>query len=287
MLTMRLVAAVMMAGTLVLPAWDTSTQTIAGGLQKPPIVTATDAPAGTETLPVKWLRVAVPNLGVMRAAVALPSGTGPFPAVLILHGTHGFARQYVEWANALARGGFIAVAACWFSGGGGAGAYAVTPPIPCPEIPPLGSGDYPEAVQFVHALAEATRALPAVRADRLALVGHSRGAGAVLQYLLAGGNVQAAILHSSGYALRPDTRAGEFHVPIQILHGTTEPDGGGSANNHVALARDFETALRRHQQTVEASYYEGGGHNSFFVNPAQRDDEVERMIEFLRRHVAR
>jgi hypothetical protein len=34
------------------------------------------------------------------------------------------------------------------------------------------------AVQFVEALAAATRALPGVRADRLALVGHSRGAGA-------------------------------------------------------------------------------------------------------------
>ena len=44
---------------------------------------------------------------------------------------------------------------------------------------------------------------------------------------------------SSGYALRPDTRAGEFNVPIQILHGTTEP-----------------------------------GHNSFFTNSTQRDDEL-------------
>jgi dienelactone hydrolase len=287
MLKVRLVAAVMMAGAMVLPASDTSTQTIASGLQKPPIVSATDAPTGTETLPVTWVTVAVPNLGVMRAAVARPSGTGPFPAVLILHGTHGFARQYVEWANDLARGGFIAVAACWFSGGGGAGAYAVTPPIPCPEIPPLGPGDYPEAVQFVEALTTATRALPGVRADRLGLVGHSRGAGAVLQYLLAGGNVQAAILHSSGYALRPDRRAGEFNVPIQILHGTTEPAGGGSPNNDVLLARNFETALRRHQRAVEASYYEGGGHNSFFINPAQRDDELKRMIEFLRRHVGK
>ena len=59
----------------------------------------------------------------------------------------------------------------------------------------MGSGEYPKAVQLVAALAEATRALPGVRADRLALVGHSRGGGAVLQYLLAGGNVQAAILH--------------------------------------------------------------------------------------------
>ena len=76
-------------------------------------------------------------------------------------------------------------------------------------------------------------------------------------------------------------------MPILIMHGTTEPAGGGSANNHVALARDFETALRRHQKAVEASYYEGGGHNSFFINPAQRDDELKTMIEFLRRHVGR
>ena len=76
-------------------------------------------------------------------------------------------------------------------------------------------------------------------------------------------------------------------MPILILHGTTEPAGGESANNHVALARDFETALRRHQKSVEASYYEGGGHNSFFINPAQRDDELKTTIEFLRRHLRR
>lgn len=41
----------------------------------PPIVSATDAPAGTEALPVKWVTVAVPDLGVMRAAIA-PLGHG-------------------------------------------------------------------------------------------------------------------------------------------------------------------------------------------------------------------
>jgi hypothetical protein len=59
MLKMRLVAAVMMAGTLVLPAWDTSTQTMAGGLQTPPIVTATEAPAGTVTLDSKAIYYSV------------------------------------------------------------------------------------------------------------------------------------------------------------------------------------------------------------------------------------
>src|SRR4051794_19645778 len=111
MLTRQLVAAVVAASALILPAWQTSPQITGGGVKSPPTVTAAEAPSGSEALPVQWLRVAVANLGVMRAAVARPSGAGPFPAVLILHGTHGFARQYVELANDFARSGFIAVAA--------------------------------------------------------------------------------------------------------------------------------------------------------------------------------
>ena len=282
MLKLHLVAVFLMAGTLVSPAWQGSTPTTPGGLKRPPIVTATEAPAGTEMLPVKWVRVAVPDLGVMRAAVARPSGTGPFPAILVLHGTHGFAQQYVEWANDLARGGFVAVAACWFSGGGGAGANEVTPPIPCPEIPPLGSGEYPEAVQVVDALVQATRALPGARADRLALVGHSRGAGATQQYLLASGNVQASVLHSSGYALRPWNRAAEFSAPILIMHGTADSFG---ENTQFGFAREFEMALRANKKPVETAYCERCGHNTFFTNSTQRDDELKRMIEFLRRHL--
>jgi dienelactone hydrolase len=284
-LKFQLVAVFLTAGTLVSPVWQGPTQGTPRGLTTPPIVTATDAPAGTEALPVKWVTVTVPDLGVMRAAIARPSGTGPFPAVLVLHGTHGFARQYVEWANDLARSGFIGVAGCWFSGGGGAGASEVTPPIPCPQIPPLGSGEYPEAVPFVDALVQTTRALPDVRADRLALVGHSRGAGeATLKYLLANGNVQAAVLHSSGYAPRPWQRAAEFSVPILIMHGTAD---SMSENTQFRLAREFEMALRANNKPVETAYCEGCGHNTFFTNSAQRDDELKRMTEFLRRHLGR
>lgn len=281
---LSVVGVVLAAGALVPPAWQGSTQTTPRDPKRPPIVIAAEAPAGTETLPVQWVSIAVPDLGVMRAAVARPAGTGPFPAVLVLHGTHGFARQYVEWASELARGGFIAVAACWFSGGGGAGVNAVTPPIPCPEIPPLGFGEYPEAVKFVDALAQATRGLPGARADRLAVVGHSRGAGATQQYLLAGGNVQAAVLHSSGYALRPWKRAAEFKLPVLIMHGTADSLG---ENTRFAFAREFEMSLRANKQPVETAYCEGCGHNTFFTNPAQRDDELKRMIEFLHRHLER
>ena len=296
MLKLQVTATLVTVATLVSSAGQASTQTMDRGLKQPPIVSATDAPAGTETFAVKWNRVAVPDRGVMLAAVARPSGAGPFPVVLVLHGTHGFARQYVQLAQDLARAGFLAVAGCWFSGSenpnrvaprdAGPSVNAVSPPIPCPEVPPLGPGAYPEAAQYIDGLVQAARALPGALRDRLALVGHSRGGGEALQYLLAIGNVQAIILHDAGHGYRPVTRAAEFNVPILILHGTADgPAGGGSANTDVALARDFEVALRRNQKPVEAHYYEGSGHNTFFTDPTQYDDELKRMIEFLRRHL--
>lgn len=241
---------------------------------------------GSEVRVTKWISVPVPDLGVMRAAVATPSGPGPFPVVVVLHGTHGFAPQYVEWADDLARAGFIAVAPCWFSGGGGSGADRVASLIPCPEIPPLGAGEYPETVRLVDAVVQAARALPGARRDRLALVGHSRGGGAIQQYLLAGRQVNAAVLHSSGYALRPGGRADAFSVPLLIMHGTADgPADGGGPNNRVELAREFEAALRKSNKPVETAYTEGGGHNTFFTSLAQRDAELKRMIEFLLRHL--
>src|SRR5688572_24382131 len=89
MLKVHLAAAVLTTGTLVSPPWPRSTQAMPGGLNRPQIVTATESPAGTETLAVQWFRVAVPDVGIMVAAVARPLGAGPRPVVLLLHGTHG------------------------------------------------------------------------------------------------------------------------------------------------------------------------------------------------------
>ena len=99
------------------------------------IVSAADAPLGTERLAAEWIRVTVSGVGALIAAVARPLGTGPFPTVVLLHGSHGFAQEYVHLAQDLAHGGLLSVAACWFSGGGGAGSRFITP-IVCPEAPP-------------------------------------------------------------------------------------------------------------------------------------------------------
>jgi carboxymethylenebutenolidase len=286
MLKLQVAAILVTVATLVSPAWRPSTQTTRRGLKQPPIVSATDAPAGTETFAVEWIRVAVPDLGVMLAAVARPSGAGPFPVVLLLHGTHGFAREYVQLAQDLARGGLLAVAPCWFSGGSGGGLRFVTP-ITCPEAPPVSNPLAPEALRTVDALVHAVRALPGARPDRIGLFGHSRGGGAVFNYVLnSGDNVQAAVLENTGYPTELAERASQVKPPLLMLHGTApSTDEGGSALSDVRMARNFEAALQRVGKRVDAVYYEGGGHNSFFSNSPQHDDEVKRILEFFLRHL--
>jgi carboxymethylenebutenolidase len=250
-----------------------------------PIVTAAEPPAGTELRPVKWITVTAPRVGVMLAAVARPAGRGPFPTVVLLHGSHGFAQQYVQLAQDLAHAGFLAVAACWFAGGGGEGSRFVTR-IDCPNANAMPDASSAEALSMVHVLLQAARTLPDARPDRVALFGHSRGGGATLNYILDRGNVQAAVLDSIGYPDDLVERAAHMNTPVLMLHGTADsPADGGSAVTDVKMARSFEVALRRAGRPVESFYYEGGRHNGIFENSSQYDDEVKRIVAFLHRRL--
>lgn len=251
------------------------------------LVSRVAAPAGVEAPGVQWIEVRAPDTGVMLAAVARPEGRGPFPAIVILHGTHGFAQQYVHLAEAVARNGVLAVAPCWFAGRRGAGTRFVTP-IDCPSAPSIPEVASPEARQTVTALLRAVRSLRDVGPGRVALFGHSRGGGATVNYVLRGEvPVQAAVLNSTGYPVELSKRASEIRIPILMLHGTEDdPADGGSPVTTVERARDFEHAMQRAGKAVEAKYYEGSGHNGLFANTAQRDDTARRIASFVKRHLA-
>lgn len=280
-------AAAAIVGLMILawPIWQASTQTTQGGLGVAPGVSVVGAPPGTEALPVQWVHVVVPSGGVLLAAVARPSGAGPFPAVLLLHGSHGFAHEYVRLAQDLAEGGLLAIAACWFQGGGGAGSRFITS-ISCSEAPAMPNPSSPEAMQTVGALVQAARLLPGVHTERIGLFGHSRGGVAALYYLLHVGDVQATVLNSSGYPRPLADLASQVKAPLLMLHGTADsPDDGGGPNTNMQMARDFEARLRAADKAVEVMYYEGGRHNDLFTNATQSRDEVQRMLGFLLHHL--
>jgi dienelactone hydrolase len=251
----------------------------------PPGVVALEPPAGVDIPQVQWITVTAPGYGAMLAAVARPSGAGPFPVVVVLHGSHGFGREYVDLAKALSRGGLIAVAACWFSGKVGTGTDFITS-IDWPGLPSRPQPDSDGPLPAIDALVDAVGALPGARHDRIGLFGHSRGGGMVRSYVMNSRKVRAVVLHSTGSTGRLSERASEVSAPILILHGTADsPADGGSPATAVQNARDFEAALRRFKKPVESQYYEGGGHNTIFTNSTQFDHEVKRATIFFMRHL--
>jgi dienelactone hydrolase len=250
-----------------------------------PSIARADPPAGTEGLATDWISATVPGLGRCLAAVTKPHGTGPFPAVLLLHGTHGFAREYVLLAQELNDVGLLAVAACWFQGGGGEGSRFISP-IACVEAPPRVDPFSHDAMRTVNALVRAVRMLPEVHPDRIGMFGHSRGGAAAVNYVLRVGDVQAAVLNSARYPTELAPLVADLKVPILMLHGTADDfaDGGTEATK-VEMARAFERLARAEIKPVESVFYEGGKHNGLFADAAQHRDGVERMCNFLRLHL--
>lgn len=239
-----------------------------------------------------WIR-ATTDSGIVHAAVAFPKGSGPFPAVIILHGTHGFAQEYINIARSLADNGIVGIAVCWFRGRKGAGQRFITP-IDFQDAPPLV--DVPSlelrfqiAMTSIDSLIRKVTTLPQVQKNHLALFGHSRGGGAALLYQLTHpGKANALVLNSTGYPAEVAKRSITLDVPVLILHGTADgPADGGSAVTSIDTVRQFVTRLRNSKKDVEAKYYEGSGHNTLFSNSSQFTDTVQQIAAFLRKKFAK
>ena len=102
--------------------------------------------------------------------LARPEGSGPFPAVVVLHGCGGFHQDMLAWADRLRGWGYVAVAVDSFGPRG-------------IEQACVGFGDQP--ADAFRALAY-LKTLAYVRADQVAILGFSMGGISVLAALERG-----------------------------------------------------------------------------------------------------
>lgn len=106
------------------------------------------------------------------AYLARPPGDGPFPAVVVLHGCGGINGVVVDWADRLARWGYVAVAP-----------DSLTPRGRKSSCSSGASDQVHDAYRVLHFLG----AQSFVRPDRIGLMGISLGAGATLAAFEQGG----------------------------------------------------------------------------------------------------
>ena len=231
----------------------------------------TTAPPGVDVRGAQWVKIEGAggrSNSVQLAAVLRPTGPGPFPLVVWLHGSGpGLVAGEVSAATHLLPGGFMVLAGCWTV----SSAEPVTRNgISIPRVPCLQN--YASADDATQALVEVGRQLPGVKKGPIGLFGVSLGGPQAIHYAGLSSAIGAVVLDSSP---RGPTKVS---VPVLMLVGTADLEVS------VDEQRTYEQALRDSGATVEAHYYEGGMH-ALSVHGEFQEDAFKRTIDFYQRYL--
>jgi dienelactone hydrolase len=241
-----------------------------------------DIEGGSQDVPVRLI-----------GYLARPPGEGPFPAVVLLHGCGGFHGSMLEWADRLARFGYVALAVDSFG--------------------PRNIEDLCTGVVSPYQVLDGYAALrhladkPFVRASHVAVMGFSQGGWAVLEAMEKGGiERQQAQKFRAGIAFYPGCQyaSGIMTAPVLVLIG--DADTWTPAAHCQAMA-DGRTVLGSPRAPGDRSMVElviyPGAHHAFDVldlslapgrgvmylgyrveyNEAALRDSINRVRDFLKR----
>jgi dienelactone hydrolase len=234
------------------------------------------APAGAANMLMVPATASTPPIPVY---VARPEGTGPFPAVLLLHGCGGFDGYLAVGADRLAAKGYVGVALDVLAPHGMTTACN-------------GNSDGDEAGAARATLAW-LRKQPYVAGDRLGVIGFSMGADAALTLIDTPGVAAAPGLRAAAvYYPSCEGRDGLVSVPLDIFDGDADkiaPPAPCTAMAHAGAAAGKPIAI---------TTYPGATHGfdvpapdrTFFGTTIHYDaaaaaDAARQILAFLQRYV--
>ena len=243
-----------------------------------------------------------PDGATIRARLFVPAGSGPFPAVVALHGCGGpdnargaLGRRHADWAERWVGQGFAVLLPDSF-GSRGLGSICGTRDR---EVTPRGerAGDADAARRFLQARRD-------IRPDRINLVGWSNGGSTVLWAIAPGARSQdrgpdfaRAVAFYPG-CRTPLRRGAAPRLPLLILIGEAddwtpaEPcrdytaRAGGMAQivTYPGAFHGFDDPASRPRRRTGLAYTRGGtGEAMVGTDPAARADAIARVSAFLAR----
>jgi dienelactone hydrolase len=185
------------------------------------------------------------------AYLARPSGPGPHPAVVVLHGCNGLNNNTAAWADRLASWGYVAL--------------AMDSLTPRGKVSACGTGFFEQPTDAYQAL-KFLASQPYVRADRIAVLGSSMGGVSVLAALERGLIERTSSLRfHSGVAFYPgcDGFSGVMTAPTLVLIGELDDWTPAEACRKMAAGESEIGSPRRpgDRSNIELVVYPGTYHS--------------------------
>ncbi|HWP58083.1 MAG TPA: dienelactone hydrolase family protein [Candidatus Acidoferrales bacterium] len=221
----------------------------------------------------------------MDAYVAVPSGPGPFAALVVMQTQHGLEEFLKEATRRLCEAGYVAVAIDLYHRDG----------PDCEESIDIRKTRLRDAnvIKDVNATVEFLQRHPAVDSDRIGIIGFCMGGRNAFLMAAANPVFKAAVSYYGGGTMRawgdgpsPFERIPEIHCPILAHFG--EEDKNPSPED----MRKIDAELTKHGKIHEFYSYAGAGHG--FMNKRQpgyraHADQASwpRTLEFLARYLAK
>jgi dienelactone hydrolase len=250
-------------------------------------------PSGTEGLGAAWYTIATLDGRTLLLAIydTRPSPDQAAPAILVLHGTHGFASQYVQIAHDLSeQTGYIVAAGCWFDGVGEDTDTSDITPIRCPGGPEF-AGATESAWPAVRALSQTVRQYAG--SGPLGLFGHARGAEVALQLASSpdpsGYGVQAVVASSGVYTAVPRSPNYDSPTPLSVVESLSAPvlilHGQADTQVRFSNAALYYQRLQSLNKPAQCVVYPRFGHDAI-LHTAPGDAQHRVFTDGVRRSAA-
>lgn len=213
----------------------------------------------------------------LRGYLARPSGSGPFPGVLMIHEWWGLNVDMARLADALAREGFVVLAPDAFRG-----SLAKTPQEAMAQ---LRSTPQEQIASDLDAALDFLRNHSAVESDSVATMGFCFG-GTQSMYLGTRAENLAAVVTLYGSGPIQDARQlGSMPQNEPVLGIFGEEDG----NIPVSEVRGFEDALREANVEHTITVYPGVGHafvkSTTYDQGGAPEEAWNQLVSFLNREL--
>ena len=211
----------------------------------------------------------------LKGYLAEPSGSGPFPAVVMIHEWWGLNRDVTILADALARQGYVVLAADAFRGSVARTADQARKQVT--ETPrEQMAADLDAALDFV-------RSLPQVDGQRVASAGFCFGGTQSMWMGTRNPELAAVVIFYGGGPIQDAAQLGSMREAGPVLGIYGEDDGGIP----VEQVRNFERALKARNVENTITIYPGVGHAFVKSNTYQDGGTAQKawnqMVEFLGR----